>query len=121
MPSRRSALTLLAGAGAALALGTPAAGARPAHTRPFGRYGSPSRRLDALKKDRADWTRRSEAAAKRIEDLAKDHDRAEKALVGAREAPQAIDGKRAAMLDDFAAAEARRAKAADEPLRRGHP
>ena len=34
--------------GAALALGTPAAGARPAHTRPFGRYGSPSRRLDAL-------------------------------------------------------------------------
>ncbi|MFE4452663.1 pectinesterase family protein [Streptomyces sp. NPDC056796] len=48
MPSRRSALTLFAGAGAALALGAPAAHARPAHDRPFGRYGSPSRRLDPL-------------------------------------------------------------------------
>ncbi|MFG2539054.1 pectinesterase family protein [Streptomyces sp. NPDC048511] len=47
MPSRRSALTLFAGAGAALALGAPAALARPAHRHPFGRYGSPSRRLDA--------------------------------------------------------------------------
>ncbi|MGP3751668.1 pectinesterase family protein [Streptomyces sp. IBSNAI001] len=47
MPSRRRALTLFAGAGAALALGAPTALARPAHQRPFGRYGSPSRRLDA--------------------------------------------------------------------------
>lgn len=46
MPSRRSALTLLAGGSAALALGAaPAAHARA--PRPFGRYGSPSRRLDA--------------------------------------------------------------------------
>ncbi|MFC8229167.1 pectinesterase family protein [Streptomyces sp. NPDC057287] len=49
MPSRRSALTLLAGAGAALALGTPTAHARPPRPRhPFGRHGSPSRRPDAL-------------------------------------------------------------------------
>ncbi|GGY90717.1 pectin esterase [Streptomyces nitrosporeus] len=48
MPSRRSALSLLAGAGAALALSTPAAQARPARPRPFGRYGSPGRRLDPL-------------------------------------------------------------------------
>ncbi|MEU5658281.1 pectinesterase family protein [Streptomyces sp. NPDC047737] len=48
MPSRRSALSLLAGAGAALAVGAPAARARPAPHGPFGRYGSPARRLDAL-------------------------------------------------------------------------
>ncbi|WP_405802518.1 pectinesterase family protein [Streptomyces halstedii] len=47
MPSRRGALSLLAGAGAALAVGAPAAHARPARPGPFGRHGSPSRRLDA--------------------------------------------------------------------------
>ncbi|WP_326735507.1 pectinesterase family protein [Streptomyces sp. NBC_01022] len=50
MPSRRSALTLLAGGSAALVLAAaPAAQAhgRPGAHRPFGRYGSPSRRLDA--------------------------------------------------------------------------
>ncbi|MFG3407784.1 pectinesterase family protein [Streptomyces sp. NPDC048142] len=46
MPTRRTALSLIAGAGATLALGTPAAHARPAHPRPFGRYGSPARRRD---------------------------------------------------------------------------
>lgn len=49
MPSRRSALALLAGGTAALALG--AAPTAHAHglpgARPFGRYGSPARRLDA--------------------------------------------------------------------------
>ncbi|MFE6040107.1 pectinesterase family protein [Streptomyces sp. NPDC056452] len=47
MTSRRSALSLLAGAGAALAVGAPTAHARPAQVRPFGRYGSPARRLDS--------------------------------------------------------------------------
>ncbi|MEU1126140.1 pectinesterase family protein [Streptomyces sp. NPDC005899] len=48
MFSRRSALSLLAGTGAALTLGAaPAASARPAGHPPFGRYGSPARRLDA--------------------------------------------------------------------------
>lgn len=50
MPSRRSALALLAGGSAALAVGAaPDAHAhgRPDAHRPFGRYGSPSRRLDA--------------------------------------------------------------------------
>ncbi len=45
MPTRRTALSLIAGAGASLALGAPAAPARPG-PRPFGRYGSPARRLD---------------------------------------------------------------------------
>ncbi|MGF1340141.1 pectinesterase family protein [Streptomyces flavovirens] len=47
MTSRRSALSLLAGAGAALAVGAPSAHARAARPRPFGRHGSPARRLDA--------------------------------------------------------------------------
>ncbi|WP_257138893.1 pectinesterase family protein [Streptomyces sp. rh34] len=46
MPSRRTALSLLAGTGAALSLGTTAAHAGAANPRPFGRYGSPARRLD---------------------------------------------------------------------------
>ncbi|MFH9685611.1 pectinesterase family protein [Streptomyces sp. NPDC017413] len=46
MPSRRTALTLLAGTGAALALGATEAHAGTAAPRPFGRYGSPARRLD---------------------------------------------------------------------------
>lgn len=44
MPSRRTALALLAGGTTALALGT--APAALAHGRPFGRYGSPVRRLN---------------------------------------------------------------------------
>lgn len=46
MPTRRTALSLIAGASATLALGAPAARARSAGPRPFGRYGSPARRLD---------------------------------------------------------------------------
>ncbi|MFE7756918.1 pectinesterase family protein [Streptomyces sp. NPDC057429] len=48
MLSRRSALSLLTGGSAVLALGAPAAHAHPARPRPFGRYGSPARRLDPL-------------------------------------------------------------------------
>lgn len=43
MPTRRTALSLLAGSAAAVALGTAPA---HAHGRPFGRYGSPARRPD---------------------------------------------------------------------------
>ncbi|MFE6982852.1 pectinesterase family protein [Streptomyces griseus] len=47
MPTRRTALSLIAGTGATLALGAPAALARSAAgPRPFGRYGSPDRRHD---------------------------------------------------------------------------
>lgn len=46
LPSRRTALSLLAGTGAALALGATAAHAGTAAPRPFGRYGLPARRPD---------------------------------------------------------------------------
>lgn len=46
LPSRRTALSLLAGTGAALALGATAAHAGTAIPRPFGRHGSPARRPD---------------------------------------------------------------------------
>jgi chromosome segregation protein len=72
-----------------------------------------NRRLESLKRDQAEWTRRSEAAAKRIDELAKEHAKAEKALVEAQAAPAAIETRRATLLDEFTAADARRAKAAD--------
>jgi chromosome segregation protein len=72
-----------------------------------------NRRLEAVKRDQADWSRRSEAAAKRIGELAKEHARAEAALIAAEEAPAAIEARRSTLLDEFTAADARRAKAAD--------
>lgn len=71
------------------------------------------RRLESVKRDHDDWARRSTAAAKRIEALAGEQAKAQTALVSAREAPQALIGRKAKLLDDFALAEARRSKAAD--------
>jgi chromosome segregation protein len=71
------------------------------------------RRLEGLRRDSDDWARRSAAAAKRIETLALDQSKAEKALLAAREAPAALTGRKARLLDDFTLAEARRSRAAD--------
>lgn len=71
------------------------------------------RRLEGLDRDRADWGKRAEAAAKRAEALDGDRVKAAAALEAAREAPAALQEKLVALLDEFAAAEARRAKASD--------
>lgn len=71
------------------------------------------RRLESLERDRADWSKRAEAAAKRAESLEGDRVKAAAALEAAREAPAALQEKLVALLDEFAAAEARRAKASD--------
>jgi chromosome segregation protein len=71
------------------------------------------RRLELVRRDHDDWARRSVAAAQRLETLAQDRAKAEAALVGARQAPEALNGRKAKLLDDFALAEARRSKAAD--------
>jgi chromosome segregation protein len=71
------------------------------------------RRLEGVRRDHDDWARRQVAAAKRTEALAEERTRAERALIAAREAPQALIGRKAKLLDDFALAEARRSKAAD--------
>ena len=70
-------------------------------------------RLERLQRDRADWSRRAEAAAKRLETLGLDLDKAVVALDAAREAPRDLEGRRADLFDQLAAAETRQAKAAD--------
>jgi chromosome segregation protein len=71
------------------------------------------RRLEQVRRDRDDWTRRSAAAAKRLDSLAQDRESAQATLVAAREAPISLDNRKARLLDEFTVAEARRSKAAD--------
>jgi len=71
------------------------------------------RRLESLERDRADWAKRAETAGKRTESLEGDRVKAAAALEGAREAPTALKEKLLVLLDEFGAAEARRAKASD--------
>ncbi|HEY4030597.1 MAG TPA: chromosome segregation protein SMC [Caulobacteraceae bacterium] len=71
------------------------------------------RRLEGVRKDHDDWARRQGAARKRTEALAEEQTKVERALIAAREAPQALIGRKAKLLDDFTLAEARRKRAAD--------
>jgi chromosome segregation protein len=70
-------------------------------------------RLESVKRDRADWIRRSEAALKRIELLARDDVRTREHLKDAKAAPARIEARRGTLLDELSIAEARRAKADD--------
>ena len=70
-------------------------------------------RLERLKRDQADWTRRAANAAERLKVLAEDLDKAVRALDAARDAPRGLEGRRADLFDQLAAAEQRQAKAAD--------
>ncbi len=71
------------------------------------------RRLESLERDRGDWARRAETAAKRADALEGDRVKAAAALEAAREAPAVLQERLVVLLDQFAAAEARRAKASD--------
>ena len=75
--------------------------------------GGRARRLEALTADREDWTRRATAAAKRLEALATARAKSEAELVKARAAPETLETRRSALLDELAVAEARRAKSSD--------
>jgi chromosome segregation protein len=72
-----------------------------------------TRRLEGLTRDRDDWTRRSAAAARRIEALDVDRVKAQAAMTEARDAPGLIETRRERLLDEFSVAEARRAKSSD--------
>ncbi|MDB5450176.1 MAG: chromosome segregation protein, partial [Phenylobacterium sp.] len=72
-----------------------------------------ARRLENLTRDRDDWTRRTAAAAKRLESLAQARDKAKTELDKARIAPETLDARRSALLDELSVAEARRAKSSD--------
>jgi chromosome segregation protein len=75
--------------------------------------GGRARRLEQLTGERDDWARRSEAAAKRLEGLAGARTKTEADLAKAREAPETLDTRRSALLDELGVAEARRAKSSD--------
>jgi chromosome segregation protein len=70
-------------------------------------------RIESLHRDHADWTRRSEAAGKRTLDLTRDQALAAASLVKARAAPDAVQERRARLLDELGTAQERNAKAAD--------
>jgi chromosome segregation protein len=72
-----------------------------------------SRRLEALKADRADWTARAAAARQRLAQLAKDRDAARAAAIAAETAPSRVSARREALLGELGAAEARKAKSSD--------
>ena len=70
-------------------------------------------RLEALRRDQVDWTRRAESASGRGAALAKDRSRAEANLKAARSAPEAIEERRLKLLDELGVAQSRAAKAGD--------
>jgi chromosome segregation protein len=72
-----------------------------------------ARRLELLTGDREDWARRVQAAAKRLEALVAARAKSEAELAKARAAPETLDSRRAALLDELSVAEARRAKSSD--------
>ena len=72
-----------------------------------------ARRLESLERDHADWTKRREASAKRETSLDADRVKAAAALDAAREAPTLLAEKLLVIVEQFAAAEDRRAKASD--------
>ena len=70
-------------------------------------------RLDALVSDRADWSRRAEAAKRRRAQLEGERRKAEASLEAARDLPSSAEERRARLLDQLSLAEARKAKASD--------
>jgi chromosome segregation protein len=72
-----------------------------------------ARRLESLERDHADWAKRREASARRETSLDADRVKAAAALEAAREAPTVLAEKLVVIVEQFAAAEDRRAKASD--------
>ena len=72
-----------------------------------------ARRLELLTSDRDDWARRSQAAGKRLETLAAARAKSQAELAKAKAAPETLETRRSALLDQLGAAEARRAKSSD--------
>jgi chromosome segregation protein len=71
------------------------------------------RRFDQLTREREDWSRRSGAAGKRLEQLSDALRKAAADLAAVQARPDTLADRRAALLDDLAQAEARRAKSSD--------
>ncbi|WP_304163949.1 chromosome segregation protein SMC [Phenylobacterium aquaticum] len=72
-----------------------------------------ARRFENLNRDREDWTRRAQAAAKRLDVLAEARARAQGLLDQAHEAPATHRQRFEKLLDELSVAEARRAQSSD--------
>lgn len=72
-----------------------------------------ARRLENLKRDSDDWTRRGKAAAGRLEHLVQARAKAQGALDKAHDAPASHQERFERLLDELAQAEARRAQSSD--------
>ena len=72
-----------------------------------------ARRMEALDRDRADWTRRAASTDSRLNALAKDRAEVEAALIEARTAPEALEERKLKLLDEYSVAEARRDRAGE--------
>jgi len=72
-----------------------------------------ARRMEALDRDRTDWTRRAASTQSRLEALAKDRNAVEASLIEARTAPEALEDRKLKLLDEYGAAEARRDRAGE--------
>jgi chromosome segregation protein len=71
------------------------------------------RRLEALVADRDGWLRRAETASRRQDQLVRDREKADAAVVLAREAPLRVEARRQTLLDELGVAQARKARSAD--------
>jgi chromosome segregation protein len=112
-PQDDLAADLAAARSAAAVAREAAAQARAELDREASERGGRERRRDVTVRDRDDWQRRAAAAKARLATLDADAGKAAKALAQAKIAPAELEAKRAALLDSFGVAEARRDKAAD--------
>ena len=90
-----------------------AAGARAALDIEVRERAGRASRLEQLSRERDDWSRRAQAAAKRLEQLVQARAKAHAELERVKAQPDTLAGRRATLLDELAAAEARRAKSSD--------
>ncbi len=70
-------------------------------------------RLEALTRDQEDWTRRSDTATRRLDQLAGVREKARSEIEAAKAAPSTLEDRRGKLLDELSVAEARRADASD--------
>ena len=90
-----------------------AAAARSARDQETRETAGRQRRLETLERDHGDWTKRREASSRREQSLDADRLKAAVALEAAREAPTVLAEKLVVIVEQFAAAEDRRARASD--------
>ena len=98
---------------AAVAARDAAAGARSALDIEVRERDTRALQIGGLERDRADWAGRAETADTRLKDLQAARAKTDKSMAAAKDAPAALEAKRAKLLDELGVAEARQTAAAD--------